>query len=165
MEAGRFDDLLAANADYAKRHTRRAMDAVAAKRVAVLTCMDVRIDPLAMLGLRPGDAIVLRNAGGRITEDVLRSLILAEALLGVERLMLIGHTRCRLTAVSDDAVRASIRAAGRPDPGDTAFLTAPDPAAAVCAELEKLRSSPQLGRLGLGGFLYDVDTGTLSRLC
>jgi carbonic anhydrase len=157
-----FDELLAANAIYAIRRDAEASGP--SPRLAVLTCMDARLDPLAMLGLERGDAVVLRNAGARATEDAVRSLVLASTLLGVTRLMLIGHTRCRLIAQNDDVIRAAILDAGGPDTSDIAFLAAADAAAAVREAIAKLRSSPYLKQLHVGGFLYDVDTGKLTQI-
>jgi carbonic anhydrase len=159
-----FDDLLAANAIYAARFRLHGEDSGPSRRLAVLTCMDARLDPLAMLGLERGDAVILRNAGARATEDAVRSLTLASTLLGVNRLMLIGHTRCRLTAETDEVIRAAIRDAGGPDTGDVAFLAAADAAAAVRDDVAKLRSSPYLKQLQVGGFLYDVDTGKINQI-
>jgi carbonic anhydrase len=159
-----LDDLLEANAIHAAHFPRHGEASAPRRRLAVLTCMDARLDPLAMLGLEPGDAVILRNAGARATEDAVRSLALASALLGVDHLMLIGHTRCRLTAENDEAIRAAIRDAGGPDTRDIAFLAAADAAAAVRDEVAKLRSLPFLKQLHVDGFLYDVDTGKIDHI-
>ena len=91
-----FEDVLAANEAYAHGFRLEGLEPVAAKGLAVLTCMDSRIEPLAMLGLEPGDAKILRNAGARVTDDVLRTLVLASYLLGVDRAMIVAHTKCRM---------------------------------------------------------------------
>ena len=91
-----FADVLAANETYANGFPLRGLQARATKGLAVLTCIDSRIEPLAMLGLRPGDAKILRNAGARVTDDVLRTLVFASYLLGVDRAMVIAHTDCRM---------------------------------------------------------------------
>jgi carbonic anhydrase len=144
------------------RHER--LEPVAAKGLAVLTCMDSRIEPLAMLGLRPGDAKVLRNAGARVTDDVLRTLVLATYLLGVRRVMVITHTDCRMTGTEED-VHAAVLEEGGPDTRSLAFLMAEDPAAAVRDDVQRLRSWPYLRQLEVGGFVYSVETGRLTRLC
>ena len=126
--------------------------------------MDSRIEPLAMLGLRPGDAKILRNAGARITDDVLRTLVLASYLLGVRRVMVITHTDCRMTGTEDD-VHAAVLDEGGPDTRGLAFLMAEDPAAAVRDDVQRLRSWPYLHQLEVGGFVYNVQTGRLTRLC
>jgi len=107
-----FADVLAANESYASDFRLAGLEARATRGLAVLTCMDSRIEPLAMLGLAPGDAKILRNAGARVTDDVLRTLVLASYLLGVERAMVIAHTGCRMAAGDEDEVHAAIGAAG-----------------------------------------------------
>ena len=160
-----FADLLAANERYADGFPLRGLQARAAKGLAVLTCMDSRIEPLAMLGLRPGDAKILRNAGARVTDDVLRTLVLASYLLGVDRAMVIAHTDCRMAAGSEDEVHAAVSEAGGPDTRSLAFLVTSDQKATVRADVQRIRSWPYLTHLHVGGFLYDTDTGRLSHLC
>jgi carbonic anhydrase len=162
---GDFDDVLAANEAYASQFRLGGLPARAAKRLAVLTCIDSRIEPLGMLGLGPGDAKILRNAGARVTDDVLRTLVLASYLLGVERLMVIAHTNCRMTESGEDEVHAAVREAGGPDTRSLSFLVTPDVEAAVRADCQRVKSSPYLPRLEVGGFLYDTDTGRLTQLC
>ena len=159
-----FADLLRANEAYAEGFGLAGLEPTAAKGLAVLTCMDSRIEPLAMLGLEPGDAKILRNAGARVTDDVLRTLVLASYLLGVDRAMVVAHTKCRMAGREED-VHAAIAAAGGPDTRSLSFLTTSDQAATVCEDVQRIRSSPYLGRLRVGGFLYDVDTGRLTQLC
>ena len=159
-----FDDVLASNEEYAQGFRHERLEPLAARGLAVLTCMDSRIEPLAMLGLRPGDAKILRNAGARITDDVLRTLVLASYLLGVRRVMVITHTDCRMTGTEDD-VHAAVLDEGGPDTRSLAFLMAEDPAAAVRDDVQRLRSWPYLHQLEVGGFVYDVQTGRLTRLC
>jgi carbonic anhydrase len=134
------------------------------RHVAVLACMDTRIDPLAMLGLEAGDAKILRNAGARVTEEVLGTLVVARYLLDVERLMVIAHTGCRMVGEAGD-LEAAIRAAGGPDTSGLPIRTAPDQEAAVRSDVELARSFESLAGLQVGGFLYDVETGRLSQLC
>ena len=160
-----FADVLGANATYAQEFRLDGLEAVAAKGLAVLTCMDSRIEPLAMLGLAPGDAKILRNAGARVTDDVLRTLVLASYLLGVDRAMVVAHTKCRMAAEDEDDVHAAVEAAGGPDTRSLAFLVAPDQEATVREDVQRIRSWPYLSRLRVGGFLYDVDTGRLTQLC
>jgi carbonic anhydrase len=127
--------------------------------------MDSRIEPLAMLGLRPGDAKILRNAGARVTDDVLRTLVLATYLLGVDRLMVIAHTDCRMASGSEDDMHKAVREAGGPDTRELTFLVTDDQEAAVRSDVERVRSSPHLAHLRAGGFRYDVATGRLTQLC
>jgi carbonic anhydrase len=160
-----FADVLGANEWYANGFQLRGLEAVAAKGLAVLTCMDSRIEPLAMLGLQPGDAKILRNAGARVTDDVLRTLVLASYLLGVDRAMVVAHTKCRMAAEDEDDVHAAVEAAGGPDTRSLAFLVSADQEATVREDVQRIRSWPYLSRLRVGGFVYDVDTGRLTQLC
>jgi carbonic anhydrase len=160
-----FADVLAANEEFARDFEFGGMSGRAAKGLAVLTCMDTRIDPLAMLGLRAGDAKILRNAGARVTDDVLRTLVLARYLLGVDRAMVVAHTDCRMAAGDEDAVHDAVRDAGGPDTRSLAFLVADDQTATLRADVQRVRSWPYLTQLEVGGFLYDVASGRLSRLC
>src|SRR5437016_2269810 len=96
-----FDDLLTANIAYADAFADAGLQPVAARGLAILTCMDSRIDPLGMLGLRKGDAKILLNAGARVTDDALRTLVLAAHLLGVTRVLVVQHTGCRMAEQSD----------------------------------------------------------------
>src|SRR6059058_2480376 len=116
-----FADVLAANAEYARSFRLQGVPAMAARGLAVVTCMDSRIDPLAMLGLRPGDAKILRNAGARVTDDVLRTLVLASYLLGVDRVMVVAHTGCRMAGGTEDDVHRAITDAGGPDTTSSRF--------------------------------------------
>jgi carbonic anhydrase len=160
-----FSDVLTANQAYAARFQLAELEAVAAKGLAVLTCMDSRIDPLAMLGLAAGDAKILRNAGARVTDDVLRTLVLASYLLGVERIMVVAHTGCRMAGRTEEDVHDEIRAAGGPDTRSISFLTTDDQESALRADVQRVRSSPYLGNVAVGGFLYDLATGRLQRVC
>jgi carbonic anhydrase len=159
-----FADVLAANEGYARQFPHRGLQARAARGLAVLTCIDSRIEPLATLGLGPGDAKILRNAGARVTGDVLRSLVLASHLLGVNRVMIVAHTDCRMTGTDED-VRAELHDAGAPDTRELDFLMTEDQAATVRSDVQLLRESPYLAHLRVGGFRYDVETGRLSQLC
>lgn len=160
-----FADVLAANEAYAARFQLAELEARAAKGLAVLTCMDSRIDPLAMLGLAAGDAKILRNAGARVTDDVLRTLVLASYLLGVDRVMVVAHTGCRMAGRTENDVHAEISAAGGPDTRSISFLTTTDQGSALRADVQRVRSSPYLGNVTVGGFLYDLQTGGLRRVC
>jgi carbonic anhydrase len=160
-----FSDVLAANEAYAAGFSSGGLRARAARGLAVVTCIDSRIEPLAMLGLRPGDAKILRNAGARVTDDVLRTLVLASYLLGVDRAMIIAHTDCRMTTASEDDIHAAVAEAGAPDTRSLSFLVTSDQRAALRSDVQRVQSWPYLARLQVGGFLYDIDTGRLSQLC
>ncbi|HWN22462.1 MAG TPA: carbonic anhydrase [Gaiellaceae bacterium] len=165
MPGDPFADVLAANAAYAHGFRLAELEPVAAKGLAVLTCMDSRIEPLTMLGLAPGDAKILRNAGARVTDDVLRTLVLAFYLLGVDRAMIVAHTKCRMAAGDEDDVHDAVNEAGGPDTRSLAFLVTNDQEATLVEDVQRVRSWPYLTQLRVGGFLYDVDTGRLTQLC
>ncbi|MEV0583742.1 carbonic anhydrase [Nonomuraea sp. NPDC050310] len=156
-----FDDVLSANADYARFFGESGLTGRAARGLAVVTCMDSRIDPLGLLGLKPGDAKILRNAGARVTDDVLRTLVLAVYLLGVERVLVMPHTDCGMSKVTDEDVHALTQARGV-DTRSLEFHTVPDQDAALRHDLTRIRTSPFLPEdLPVGGAIYDVRTGRL----
>lgn len=163
--AGDFDDVLADNAAFAANYPGAPSSGTAARGLAVLTCMDSRLHPLDMLGLRPGDAKILRNAGARVTADVLRTLVLARYLLGVDRAMVVAHTNCRMASGSEADVHAAIAAAGGPDSRSLHFLTTTDQRASLAADVQRISSWPYLGGLAVGGFLFHLDSGRLERVC
>ena len=155
-----FEDLLAANEGYAARFTSGDLPGRAARGLAVVTCMDSRIEPLQMLGLSKGDAKILRNAGGRVTDDVLRTLVLASHLLGVERVMVVEHTDCGMTKVSDEQAHEVIRERSGLDTRSLEFRTIPDQRACLNLDVQRIRSFPYLPKdLAVIGCLYDVFTG------
>lgn len=160
-----FADVVEANAAYAASTTPLGLPATAAKGLAVLTCMDSRLDPLRMMGLVPGDAKILRNAGARVTEDVLRTLVLARYLLGVDRAVVVQHTRCRMASGTEADVHAAITAAGGPDTSSLSFLTTQDQAAAVREDVNRIQAWPYLSGIQVAGFIFDLDTGLLDRIC
>jgi carbonic anhydrase len=160
-----FDDVLEANSSYAEGFRLAGYPARAARGLAVLTCMDSRIEPLAMLGLGPGDAKILRNAGARVTDDVLRTLVLASYLLGVDRAMVIAHTDCRMAAGDEDDVHSAVHDAGGPDTRSLSFLVTGDQEATLRSDVQRVQSWPYLTNLQVGGFLYDVANGRLTRIC
>jgi carbonic anhydrase len=164
-EGDPFADVLRATTAYAHSFSPVDLDGRAARALAVLTCIDSRIDPLAMLGLKSGDAKIVRNAGARVTDDVLTTLVVARYLLDVERLMVIAHTDCRMVAASDDELRRAIRESGGPDTADLSFSTSADQAASLRADVERVRSFPRLEGLQVGGFVYNVKTGRLTPIC
>jgi carbonic anhydrase len=157
-----FDDLLAANETYAAQFDAGELAGHAARGLAVVTCMDSRIEPLLMLGLSAGDAKILRNAGGRVTSDVLRTLVLAVHLLEVDRVMVVQHTDCRMATVTDDEAHAAILAASGTDTRSLEFHTIPDQQETLERDVRRIRSSPYLPEeLRVAGCLYDVRTGRL----
>jgi carbonic anhydrase len=157
-----FDDILGANRAYAATFTLGGLSPQAAKELAIVTCMDTRIEPLQMLGLVPGDAKIMRNAGGRVNDDVLRSLVLAVHLLGVRRICVVQHTRCALVGADNAALRADVGARAGADATDWDFLPIDDQDRVLAADVAAVRACALLpDDLVVGGFVYDVDTGLL----
>lgn len=163
MTDGNFDDLLDANTRYADSFGLAGLEPRAARGLAVVTCIDSRIEPLAMLGLAPGDAKILRNAGARVTDDVLRTLVLAVHLLGVGRIAIVHHTNCRMVGVTDDELRATLTEEFGVDASGWDFHAVPDQAAVVTEDLARVRACPLLPNdLAVAAFLYHVETGRLT---
>src|ERR1700722_16396402 len=137
-----FADVLLANQTFRATYRYGELKGRALKGLAVLTCIDSRIDPLGMMGLAPGDAKILRNAGARVTDDVLRTLVLAVYLLGVNRMMVVAHTDCRMTVGTEDAVHRAVADAGGPDTRSLSFMTTSDLRESLAQDVQKVRSSP-----------------------
>ncbi len=160
-----FIELLEANRRYATTFSLQGTPPVAAAGFALVTCMDSRIEPLTMLGLQPGDAKILRNAGARVTPDVLRSLVLATHFLDVCAVAVMQHTGCALADRTDEEVRSSLAASGVPDPAGWEFLAMPDPDRALRADVEAVRACPLLpASVAVEGWRYDVETGVVARV-
>jgi len=157
-----FDDLLAANRRYTSGFGLQGIPGTAAKRFGLVTCMDSRIEPLVMLGLSQGDAKILRNAGGRVTADVLRSLVLATTFLGVEYVAVMHHTDCALAGRDDDEVRSGLNPEQLEGVRGWEFLAMPDPDAALAADVNAVRTCPALPvGIRVEGWRYDVGTGAV----
>src|SRR3954452_22043464 len=146
--------LLGANKGYAAARANVA-DPRPSRRLAVVTCMDARIDVFAALGLHLGEAHVIRNAGGRVTDDVLRSLTLSSHVLGVDTVVVMQHTKCGLAGVTDEELRERTGA-------DLGFFPIDDHAAALREDLALLEGTPYLTPLKvIAGLVYDVESGEL----
>ena len=159
-----FADLLAANATYAEKFHEGGFDGVAHAGVAVVTCMDSRIVPLAMLGLRHGDAKIFRNPGGRVTPQALEALVLGVHLLGVDRILVVPHTRCAMASSTEAELHEQVSESAGVDATWQPFHVVPDQLAALAEDVERVRRHPLIpDRVKVGGFLYDVDTGLLAR--
>ncbi len=133
----------------------------AARKVVVITCMDARVDPVALLGLRPGDAHVLRNAGGIVTDGEIRSLAFSQLTQGTEEVILIHHTDCGMLTLDDDEFRRRLHAVtGATPPWTPGCFTDLDED--VRASVARLRGSPHLpNKRSIRGFVFDVKTGRL----
>jgi carbonic anhydrase len=157
-----FDDVLAANRRYRAEFHDPGVKGKAAKGLAVLTCIDSRIDPLAMLGLRAGDAKIIRNAGARVTGDALRSLVLATNLLGVTRVCVVQHTDCAMVGSTDEEMRARIGALRGVDATGWDFLANTDQLATLRSDIALIEACPLLPPdVQVGAFVFDVHTGEL----
>ncbi len=158
-----FADLLEANSRYAADFSLAGFDGVARAGVAVVTCMDSRIDPLGMIGLVPGDAKILRNPGGRVTDQVLVALVLGVSLLNVDRVLVIHHTRCAMAMSTEEELQAKISERTGQDATWMSLGVISDQIQSIRAEVAKVRSHPLVSTaVTVGGFLYDVDTGRLA---
>jgi carbonic anhydrase len=163
--ADAFADVVAANADYASTFAGTHLSGRAARGLAVVTCMDSRIEPLSILGMGPGDVKILRNAGARVTEDVLRTLVLATYLLGVERVLIMPHTDCKMASGSEAQIHAAIAAQHGVDTRSIEVRTVDDQEAALVTDVVRVRSFPLLPPgLVVAGATFDVATGLLRPL-
>lgn len=157
-----FDDLIDANRRYAERFHDAGVAGKAARRLAVLTCIDSRIDPLRMLGLVPGDAKIIRNAGARVTQDALRSLILAVNLLEVDRICVVQHTDCAMVG-AEDIIRRRVTEASGADASELALLAMSDQVGALRDDVAAIRACVYIPpTTAVAGFVFDVHTGALA---
>lgn len=155
------DQLVEHNATYAEHFAKGGLPMPPARRVAVLACMDARLDPARVLGLEEGDAHVIRNAGGVVTDDAIRSLTISQTLLGTEEIVLLHHTDCGMLTFTDAELRDRIeRETGiKPTWAAEAF---PDLDADVRQSIARIRASPFLPhRDRVRGFVYEVESGRL----
>ncbi|MGH9174676.1 MAG: beta-class carbonic anhydrase [Vicinamibacterales bacterium] len=156
-------EFLAANERYAAEFHDGDLPMPPGRKVAVLTCMDARIDPAKILGLKVGDAHVVRNAGGRASGDALRSLIISEQLLGTEEIVVIHHTDCGMLTFSNDQLREQLTQQFKSDAREIDFLPFTDLTESVQDDIATIRASPFIpAGIPITGFLYDVGSGRLS---
>lgn len=159
-----IDPLVEANRGFAQEFSTGGLPGTPVRRVAVVTCMDCRIDPVRALGVTVGDANVIRNAGGLVVEDTIRSLAISQRKLGTNAVMIIQHTRCGLSTFSDEEFRTELteETGIRPPWGPRPFGDQQDN---IRAALDRIRNSPFLPyRDDVRGFVFDVDTGLLSEV-
>jgi carbonic anhydrase len=159
-----FEDLLSANRRFAETFALSGFDGVAHRGVAVVTCMDSRIDPLGMLGLSPGDAKIFRNPGGRVTAAALEALVLGVHLLTVNRILVVPHTRCAMASSTLEELREQVGESAGQDASWQSFGVVEDQEAALEEDVRSVRSHPLIpDSVEVGGFIYDVDTGLITR--
>ncbi|HLY47689.1 MAG TPA: carbonic anhydrase [Solirubrobacteraceae bacterium] len=155
------DQLVANNEAYASSFYNADLPAAPARKVAIVACMDARLNVYGLLGLNDGDAHVIRNAGGVVTDDVIRSLAISQRLLGTEEIILIHHTGCGMLGFTDDEFRSSIQEETgiRPHWAAEAFA---DLEADVRQSIARINASPFIPRKhAIRGFVFEVDTGRL----
>jgi carbonic anhydrase len=159
-----FEDLLAANQAYADTFENAGLAGVARAGVAIVTCMDSRIDPLAILGLSVGDAKVVRNPGGRVTPAAMDALVLAVHLLGVDRILVVPHTRCAVASNSEAELLRRLEESSGQDASWMPLPVTDDQASALEQDVHRVRAHPLIPDTVLvGGFVYDVDSGRLDQ--
>jgi carbonic anhydrase len=158
-----FADLLKANEEYVSVFTKEELTGYAKKGLAIVTCMDSRIDPLRIVGMHAGDAKILRNAGARVTEDVLRTLVLATHLLGVTRVLVMPHTDCRMATADESEIHQQIKAASGIDTRGIEIRTVSDQNKALFQDIQRIESYPLLpAGIQVMGAIYDVKTGRIN---
>jgi carbonic anhydrase len=158
-----IDELLENNRRYAQSFTKGQLPTPPAKKLAIVACMDARIDVHRILGLEEGDAHVIRNAGGVITEDAIRSLLISQRLLGTEEIILIHHTDCGMLTFKDDDVRRQVQEETgiRPPFALEAF---DDLSQDVRQSIARIQASPFIPHKNVHGFIYNVQTGLLQEV-
>ncbi len=155
-------DVLAANARYAASFAAADAPGKPRLKLAVVTCMDARIDPAALLGLTPGDAQVIRNAGGRADESAIRSLVVSYKLLGTREFVVIHHESCGMLSFTNEELRAALKTDLGADASDVDFWPFSDLDESVRDDMRTLRESPLIpADIAISGFVYDVRTGRL----
>ena len=157
-----FADVLGSNDEFVRGFRHSELTGTARKGLAIVTCMDSRISPLDVVGMQAGDAKILRNAGARVTEDVLRTLVLASYLLGVTRVLVMPHTDCRM-AISDEAsIHATIKNQFGVDTSSLEFRTSSNQRESLVEDVARIRSYPLLHKgVSVAGAIYNVSTGQL----
>ncbi len=160
-----FETMLARNQTYAGTFTQGHLPMPPARKVAIVTCMDARLHPEKFLDLDVGDAHVIRNAGGRVSEDAIRSLVISQRLLGTQEIVVIHHTDCGMLTFSNADLAAKIRQDLGVDVGERDFLPFPDLEQSVRDDIATLRASPLIpSGIPVSGAIYDVRTGVLQRV-
>lgn len=157
-----FDQFIASNEQYAASFDHGDLPMPPARKVAVLTCMDARLHPAKFLGLDVGDAHIIRNAGGRASDDALRSLVISQRLLGTDEIVVIHHTDCGMLTFSNQDLVDKIQSDLGVDASGTDFLPFPDLEQSVRDDVATLRQSPLIPKhIPISGAIYEVESGRL----
>jgi carbonic anhydrase len=160
-----IDDALRANQSYAAQFNLAGLGMPPARKLAVLACMDARLNIEQILGLKPGDAHVIRNAGGIATEDALRSFIISHHLLGTQEFLIINHTDCGMLTFKDHELAERLKKENGAAVAPSTFHAFPNVEQNVREQVEKLRRHPWVPRqVPIRGFVYDVKTGRLNEV-
>lgn len=161
-----FEDVANANEIFARTFVDTGLTGWAKRGLAIVTCMDSRIDPLTVVGMSAGDVKILRNAGARVTDDVLRTLALAGYLLGVERVLIMPHTDCRMARGDEESIHQEIQERYGVDTKEMKFQIVHDQKATLRADVELVREFSLLPQgVEVAGAIYDVHTGKLNFVC
>jgi carbonic anhydrase len=162
----RTDETLAANQEYAREFRLGHLPMPPARKLAIVACMDARLTVEPMLGLKTGDAHIIRNAGGLVTEDALRSLVISQQLLGTEEVLIINHTDCGMLTFKDDDLRSKLIAqTGTDTVAPAHFHAFPDVEENVRLQIQKVVSHPWIPKsIPVRGFVYDVKSGQLKEV-
>jgi carbonic anhydrase len=164
-EVSQYDEFVAANQQYTQGFNRGDLPMPPARHVAVVTCMDARLHPEKFLGLDIGDAHVIRNAGGRASEDALRSLAISERLLGTTEVVVIHHTDCGMLTFTNEQLAAKIKEEVGADVSGRDFLPFSDLEQSVRDDVATIRQSPLIPKdIPVAGAIYDVRTGELREI-
>ena len=158
-----FADVLKHNQSFVSTFQHEELTGTAKEGIAIVTCMDSRINPLSVVGMKSGDAKILRNAGARVTDDVLRTLVLATYLLGVERILIMPHTNCRMAQVDEAEIHREIDTKYGIDTSELEFKTVADQKASLIEDVKLVRNYRLLNTgVSVGGAIYDVATGKIT---
>jgi carbonic anhydrase len=159
------DSFQAANELYADSFSKGDLPTPPRRRLAIVTCMDARLDPAKVLGLEEGDAHVIRNAGGLVTEDAIRSLVISHWLLGTREVAVVAHTDCGMLTFSNDDLRAKLRAEAGADASEVDFRPFADLEESVRDSVQTIRESALLpNSLEVSGWVYDVRSGRIAEV-
>jgi carbonic anhydrase len=160
-----LDEILSANERYASTFDKGELPMPPGRHFAIVTCMDARLDPAKYAGLSEGDAHVIRNAGGIVTDDALRSLVISHWLLGTEEAFVIGHSDCGMETFTNDALREKLADEAGADANRIDFLPFPSVADRVAESVARIRETDLLpDAFGARGFVYHVETGRLEEV-